>query len=290
MKQKPNYIGIDLGGTKIVLEFFDAKMKTLISIKEKTDSKSQTSVLKQVYRLIDGVINKETQAIGIAVPGPVNIEKGTIAKTPHLPFKKNLPLQSLIQKRYKIPVVIDNDINAFLIAESQRPALKKMKNLVGVMIGTGVGGAIMVNGQIVRGKNGYTGEVGHMVIDQHSELGTFEQKTSGIFISKLAKSLGIKKEMTPYDLDKSTPESKKIKKALVENTGLALANLNLIFNPEAFVLGGSMYHLFLANHKKELEKIIKNRSLDGHCPKLIDGQKKTSVAKGVAIKSKNMLN
>lgn len=287
MKQKTKFIGIDLGGTKIVLEAFDGEMKQVVRTKEKTDSKSQKTVLDQIYRLIDQVIKPSTKAIGIAVPGPVNTIKGIVANTPHLPLKKNLGLRNLLKKRYKIPVWLDNDINTFLFAESKRTRLKKMNTLVGVMIGTGVGGSIMIDGKMLHGKNGYAGEVGHMIIDQSAKWGSLEQKSSGSFISKLAKSLGIKEVVTTYDLDKNTTEAKKVKQSLIENVGIGLANLNLIFNPDAFVLGGSIYHLFLAEHKGELKKIIGQHAMDSKSPPLINGQKKTSAAKGVAMMAKD---
>lgn len=289
MKQKPTFIGLDLGGTKILMEGFDANLKLLIRVRKKTQTQSQTALMDQIYGLINTMASPKMKAIGIAVPGPVHFKKGTVLKTPHLPFQKNLPLKALLEKRYKVPVIVENDINAFLIAEHQRPALKKMKHVVAVMIGTGVGGSVMVNGEILQGKNGYAGELGHMVIDASSKLATFEQKTAGSFIEALAKSMGMGK-MTTYELIKNTPESRKIKQALVQHMGTALANINLIFNPEAIVLGGSMYHLFLADRKDELRKIIAQHSMDGQSPKLTDGQKKTSVAKGVAMLAKKNSN
>jgi len=277
-------IGIDIGGTKILLQTFDAKLNLIEEIRVRTETaKGQKGFLDQLYKLIGGHFHKGIKGIGIAFPGIVDIYKGTLVKAPHLPTKCDLPIRKLIEKRYKVPVVIDNDVNAFLIAEKERPQLKKHQNLIAIMIGTGLGGAIIANGKMIYGKNGYAGEFGHIVIAE-GQLKTLEQNTSGAFTSKIAKILGIKKSVTVSVLDKNTPETTKIKKHMLESLGIGLANLNLIFNPEVIVLGGSIYSLFLSDKKKELSKIISAHSLDKNSPVLLDASKTTSVAKGVAIR------
>ena len=281
MKKETTAIGIDLGGTKVLLEAFDGRMGLLKRHEEKTDGHSQKAVLEQLHRLIRKAFGPKTKVLGIAVPGIVNRE-GKVIRTPHLPLR-NLELRKIMEKHYRIPVVVENDISAFLMAEAQRPALKKMKNLVGLMVGTGVGGAIIADGKLLYGQHGYAGEVGHIVIDASSPLAALEQKAGGASIPQLARTLGIKRKMTAYDLDSEGPEARKIKSSLIQSVGMALANLNLIFDPEAFVLGGSIYHLFLSSRKAELRKIVAGRALDGRCPQLIDRQKKPSVARGVAM-------
>ena len=98
-----------------------------------------------------------------------------------------------------------------------------------------------------------------MVINKTGRLKTLEENTSGHYLKK----------------------HPKLKKELVENLGIGLANLNLIFNPEAIVLGGSVYYHYLSDKKKQLERIIARHSLARQAPKLIDANSRTSVAKGV---------
>jgi len=277
-------IGIDVGGTKTLLQVFDQKLNLIEETKVRTEvKKGRRGFVNQLYELIDWFFGKDIKGIGIAVPGIVDMNKGTLVEAPHLPTGKNLSLRKLIKDRYKVPVIIDNDINGFLTAEKETAKLKKYKNIIALMLGTGLGGAIMANGQMVYGKNGYAGEVGHIITNSGGQLKTLEQNTSGHYVPKIAKMLGIKKKFTAPDLDDNTPEAKKIKQYLIDQFGTGLANLNLIFNPDVFVLGGSIYRIHLSDKKKLLEKIIVRHSLDKSSPKLIDASRKTSVAKGMAM-------
>ena len=126
---KIKYIGIDVGGSKILLQAFNDKLKVLDEKIIKTDIRhGKTGFLKQLYSLIDEFFSKSVKGIGIAVPGIVDQKKGILVHAPHLPTGKDLKLKSLLKKRYKVSTHLDNDINGFLAEESQKPTLKKSKN------------------------------------------------------------------------------------------------------------------------------------------------------------------
>lgn len=259
MKQTIKYIGIDVGGTKILIQAFDAKLNVVAEKKVKTEVlHGRKGFLEQLYDLIDEFFSKSVKGIGIAMPGIVDQKTGVLVHAPHIPSGKDLKLRSLIKNRYKVPVHADNDINAFLAEESHKPKFKKFKNLLAVMVGTGFGGAAIVDGKMMYGANGYAGEFGHIVISKSDKLATLEQGTSGHYREKYPK----------------------IKKDLIKNLGIGLANLNLIFNPDAIVLGGSVYINHASNKKRELSKIIAKHSLAKQAPKLYDASSKTSVTKG----------
>lgn len=251
-----------MGGSKILLETFDAKFNVLQKKRLETDVRhGKSGFLKELYGLIDEFFVSTIKGIGIAVPGIVNQQTGALIFAPNIPAGKNLNLKSLLSKRYKVPVHIENDINAFLMAEHQAARLKKYDNVLAMMFGTGVGGAVMMGGKLLRGKSGYAGEFGHMVIGKEGQLKTLEQNTGGRQLAK----------------------HPKLVKELVQNVGLGLANLNLAFNPEVIVLGGSVYFGYLSKKKKMLERIIAKHSLAKKSPKLIDASSKTSVAKGAVL-------
>jgi len=259
-KNKSEYIGIDVGGSKILLETFSKTLKLQESARVKTQTKKgKQGFTDQLYELIDAVFHSGIKGIGVAVPGIVDVHTGTLVQAPHLPTGKNFPLKKLLEKRYKKRVLVDNDINAFLVAEKERKELKKAKNIVAVMVGTGVGGAIIINGKLVHGKDGYAGEVGHMVIDNSSRRKTLEQNAGGLFFPKIGK------------------------KHALESLGIGLANLNLIFNPDVFILGGSVYINEFATKKVRLKKIISAHSLNKKAPRILDALSKTSVAKGIVM-------
>jgi glucokinase len=275
MKKQSEIIGIDVGGTKILLQSFDKKMNVVEEIKVPTQTnKGQKGFTDQLIGLIEQYFTRSIKAIGIAVPGIVNRKKGSLVKAPHLPTNEDYPLKKLLEARFKRPVYVDNDINAFLWAEKERPGLKRYKNIVAVMVGTGLGGAIMNEGQLIYGASGYAGEVGHMIIKQDGLLKSLEQNTSGYHIPKIAQLLKMKGK------DANDP---KVKRYILEQLGIGLSNLHLIFNPEVFVLGGSIYRYYLAKDKKKLERMIASRSLDKKAPKIMDAGKKTSVALGAAM-------
>ena len=268
-------MGIDVGGSKILLQTFDKKMKIVDEVKIMTQTKKgEKGFTDQLIDLVEQYMTRKIKAIGIAVPGIVNRNKGTLVKAPHLPTKKNYPLKKILADRFKKPVYVDNDINAFLWAEKDRPGLKKYKNIVAIMVGTGLGGAILNEGQLVYGSSGYAGEVGHIIIRQDGALKTFEQNTSGLHIPKIAQHLNVRGK------DASDP---KVKIYILEQLGIGLSNLNLIFNPEVIVLGGSIYRYYLAKEQKKLERMIASKSLDKKGPKILLAGKNTSVALGVAM-------
>jgi len=259
-KQKSRYIGVDVGGTKILVESFDEQINLIYSMKVATvTNKGSKGFMEQLEEQIGEAFHAGIEGIAVAVPGIVNRKTGQLIRAPHLPIPKDFPIRDLLHERFHKPIYVDHDINAFLMAESGRRELKKLNNLVAVMVGTGVGGAIMIDGKIFYGKDGYAGEVGHMVINQSAKRKTLEENTGGYDFSKIG-----------------------AKKAL-EYLGIGLANLNLILHPDAFVLGGSVYLKELSKHKKKLEKAVADHSLDKTCPPLIDASKQTSVAKGIVM-------
>ncbi len=291
MKPKSTkYIGVDVGGTKILVQAFDEKLKVLAETKAKTDkTHGKAGFLKQLFGLIDKYSASGAKGIGVAVPGIVDYRKGVLVKAPHLPTGKNLKLKTLLEKRYKTKIHVDHDINAFLKAESQTHALKKYKNVLAVMVGTGLGGAALVDGKLFYGESGFAGEFGHMMIDEKGTLKTLEQKTSGHFLPEIAKGLGLpqpsqwKGKFLAERLAKKDKHALILQKSLTENLGIGLSNLNLIFNPQAIVLGGSVYGRFLSNQKKKLQKIIARHSLSGTAPILTDASEKNYVAKGAVM-------
>lgn len=259
IKNKTKYIGIDIGGTKTLIQTFDRSLRPIESKAVKTQThKGLKGFWEQLTGLIDEFYSRGVKGIGVVVPGIVNQKNGSLIQAPHLPTGKDLKLKSLLEKRYGTSVHVDNDINGFLAAEYEKSSLNKHQNVLAIMLGTGLGGAAIVNGEMLYGKDGFAGEFGHMMINRH---GSFEQSTSGHYLKK----------------------SPKLKKDLVANFGLGLSNLNLIFNPSVIVLGGSIYHHHLSGKKKQLERIIKKHSLANQSPKLIDAGSRTSAAKGAVL-------
>ncbi len=266
----------------MLLQTFDKNLKQIDEKRAPTQvKKGQKIFLEELENLIAEFFHNGIKGIGVALPGIVDKRRGILIKAPHLPVK-NLHIKKCLEARFKKPVIADNDVNAFLYAQIHRPALKPYDNIVAVMIGTGVGGAIVSNGKLVYGKNGFAGEVGHMITNLNGPFKTLEQNVSGHFIPRIARELGIKSKFTAYDLSGSSAKAKKMKKEIIKQLGIGLANLNLILNPNAIVLGGSIYKRHLRDAKRELSAIIEKYSLDGKSPLIFDANPKNSAAEGMA--------
>jgi glucokinase len=164
-------VGIDLGGTKILAAVVDGEGRILGQAKRKT--KAETGVESVVTRIVEtldeAVINakltrKEIQAIGIGAPGPVDTRTGVIATAPNLPGWSNVPLGELMQTQAGIPAAIDNDVNVGALGEFTYGAGRGTSDMVSLFVGTGIGGGIILNGQLRTGARGAAGEIGHMIV------------------------------------------------------------------------------------------------------------------------------
>lgn len=168
MTSKPLTLGIDLGGTGIKLGLVDLQGKLWRTIKFSTPPKPDpqevaTLIIDQAQGLIQRVGKKVIRGIGIGAAGDVEPEKGIIRMSPNLNWH-NVPLKALLNRHLKYPIVIDNDANVAAWAAYVVEAKRRVKNLLCVTLGTGVGGGIVINGELYRGTTGSAGEIGHMTL------------------------------------------------------------------------------------------------------------------------------
>jgi glucokinase len=164
------YAGIDLGGTKIYSVILDESGKILAREKVKTGSTdNQNDVIQRIsdcYRKAlktSGIADDQIKAIGMAVPSPVNVDRGILIHAPNLGWK-NIPLASIMHRETGKPFFIDNDVNLGVYGEYSFNKNIKGENIYGMFVGTGIGGGYIRNGQIIRGKNHTAGEIGHMIV------------------------------------------------------------------------------------------------------------------------------
>ncbi len=160
------YIGIDIGGTNIKGVLLDGK-KVIDKTKTPTRSKSSRKIIvAQIFncinRLVDG--RKGIKGIGIGVAGPVDFKNQRILNPPNVTGLRNLYLGKMVQNKFNIKTIIDNDVHCLVLAEAILGAGKGKKTIIGLGLGTGVGGGIVFNGKIFHGTNGTAAEIGHMII------------------------------------------------------------------------------------------------------------------------------
>ena len=204
-------IGIDIGASKTTGLIFGGK-KPAHSLTIKTP-KNLNDFKRDLFQLIGFLLSRGRVAgIGAGMAGLVDAKKGVVFNSPNLNFVKNLRLAKIIQSEFHLPVKIDNDASCFTRAEFRLGQAKKYKNIVGLTLGTGIGGGLVINGQMYRGTGNMGGEVGKMVLDNGRSWEFLFQKA---------------RKTKNYPL-------------IGELTGKALANLVNLLDPDRIVLGGSL--------------------------------------------------
>jgi glucokinase len=162
------FVGVDLGGSKIYAGLMEATGKFRATIKELTAT-SQEGLTEQlpgvVERLLDkGSVGKEeVAAIGVGSPGPLDPDTGMVFDTPNLAIR-NFPLVEIMENSLRIPTYMDNDVNVCTLGEALFGAGAGKSSVVGVFVGTGIGGGIVLDGKVFHGASKNAGEIGHMVI------------------------------------------------------------------------------------------------------------------------------
>ena len=260
-------VGVDLGGTTIKMAFINPYGEIMTKW-EIITNKSQitTDIAKAIDAKLDEMKQPKSKVVGIGMgaPGPVNMETGLIYEAVNLGWE-NFPLKDLLEVETGLPVVVDNDANIAVIGEMWKGAGEGSKDLICVTLGTGVGGGIIVNGEIVHGVNGAGGEIGHITSVPEGGIqcncgktGCLETIASATGIVRLAVELlqtSSKESVLRQEFEQSgSVTSKDVFDAVKQNDelalevlktisfhlGLALANLANGLNPEKIVLGGGV--------------------------------------------------
>ena len=267
---RTHVIGVDLGGTKILAGVFDLKLQSLGSTKFSTKpQRGPEAVIERIARCVIDAIDecdlslKQVRAVGIGAPGAVDAEHGEVIFAPNLGWK-DVALVNELEKRLDVPVFLENDCKACMLGVYEVELKAKPRHALGIFIGTGIGGGIIINGELYGGVNHTAGEVGHMVIDVNGpKCGCGNKGCFEVFASRLALFRAIQAaikdgqksiltDMLGDDLkdlrsghirkaiNRGDKVVEKIVEAAAEYTGLAVGNLINLLNPEVVVLGGGV--------------------------------------------------
>ncbi len=236
------YIGLDIGGTKITGILINDKYKIIRKEKILTErGKKEKKTLKIIFSLIEDLKQDyRISGVGISIAG--HLKDGILVNCPNIPNLNNIDIMKDLKKNIKERFVIENDANCFAIAEN---IYWKKKNMVGVIIGTGIGTGIIIDGKLYRGKSGST-EFGHTIIDPSGmkcrcgKKGDFESWCSGENILKRYKAKGGKLNTTEGVFKSNHKIAKKVMNDTYKYLGIGLANIVTALNPELIVLGGGV--------------------------------------------------
>ena len=236
-----NILAIDIGGTMIKYGLVSSDGKILSTNKIKTEaSKGLNNILNKIDNIFKGY--KENNPVGIAVSGTGQIN-GMIGKViggnPIIPNWIGTNLVKILEEKYNLPAVLENDVNCVALGEKWIGAGKDLSNFICLTIGTGIGGGIILNNQLFRGENFVAGEFGHTLIKK----GEFEQFASTTALIRLVKEKTGKilngKEI--FDLEKKEiVEYQEVISEWIENLTDGLSSIVYCFNPANIILGGGV--------------------------------------------------
>ncbi len=249
-------IGIDLGGTNLKIALMDSRYRIqardVLSTKDFTAKEELISAITGLITSIlaeAGLRRGQVLGLGLGVPGPVDAHKGLVHFFPNIPGWREVNLKGILQRKLKFPVFLDNDAKLMALAEHRLGAARGAKNAVCLTLGTGVGGGIIIEGSLYRGRDNASGEIGHMPINESGPRcnckgsACLEAYIGNAKILKEAKkSFG--RDVTLEEL--STLAKNKNKKAVViwmkvaGRLAQALAGIANLLNPECVVIGGGI--------------------------------------------------
>jgi len=171
-----NILGIDIGGTKMYCGKYNASTWELLEkVHIGTDCHhTQDDLLQEIFAILHSCKDKETIGIGISFAGMIDKKLGVIKRAPNLPVLDGINLRELVQNSCKIPTYIGNDASLFTYAEAQLGSAKGKSPVLGLTFGTGVGGGMVINGEIYEGYQGYSIEPGHIQVYNENIYEEFE--------------------------------------------------------------------------------------------------------------------
>lgn len=284
-------IGFDLGGTKMLAAVLDAEHRIIGRAKNKTERGEAEEVFRRILTTIDealddaGVTRADIEAVGIAVPGLIDRQAGVVVRLTNIGMQ-NFPIADRLSAELDAPVSLDNDVNAGLWGEHAMGAAQGFDHVIGIFPGTGIGGGLILDGHLYRGKSGGAGEIGHITVQSdgrrcgcgnHGCLETVASKTAiarDLAVLALNGSSPVLAEAGATDITRV--KSGLIKRALEAGDpgvaevvdqaarflGIGMAAMVNTFDPQVIVLGGGLVEKLGSYFTDRAEAMMRERAMD----------------------------
>jgi glucokinase len=264
-------VGVDIGGTKVIAAVFDAGGAMLSRIHCLTlGSQGPDRVINRLCSTITqaiekaGLKRKQVGCIGIAAAGAIDINRGLVGDSPNIPHWHNIPLRDRLEESLGGLIYVLNDANAAALAEYRLGAGRGLNNMIYITVSTGIGGGMIIDGELYQGTDGSAAEIGHMIIKMGGPLckcgkrGCFEAMASGTAIARLAKSWlrrgersimsgmvqGKVNDVTAQTVSAAARKGDALALAVIEKSadylGIGVANLVNLMNPQMIIIGGGV--------------------------------------------------
>lgn len=292
MKPQSTILGVDLGGTKTAIALYDANSWEQIAVRVIPTNASEgfPVVIERVLKEMEELLQPDTMAVGFGIAGYLDYEHGSIRRLPNIPGGENFEVRRWLSEKLKIPVVLENDAGCFAYAEALRGAGIGHKIVLGVTLGTGVGGGIVINGEIFHGAHGHAGEVGHMLL----RPGTPPYKTDDVrgdieqFLSGTAMGKRCEAASSPTDYLQGQACSF-MHPEIIKELAWFVCNVLHVIDPSIIVFGGSTGRA-LGPYLPKIETELKKWVLPGILlPKLVVSHLSDAAVLGAAMLAKKVL-
>ncbi|NPV80334.1 MAG: ROK family transcriptional regulator [Firmicutes bacterium] len=280
-------IGVDVGGkyTRVALSNIGGEMLSKVEIPtfayqgvEKVFTRVETSIEHVIGE--SGIDPSRLLAIGVGVPGIVNANRGYTFRSPFIADNEDHSLKSVLEEKFEVPVILENDVNMAVIGEKWKGAARGYRNIVFANLGVGFSCGIIINGELYRGANGAAGETGFMVIredflrDTFKEKGSLESRIAGegivtAMVHRLEQNNIAPDMVLPPERDAETVftlalNNNDIAQEIINETityfAMSLINIISVLNPEIVVIGGALGFAI----SSFLEKIV--AIIEAHVP------------------------
>lgn len=246
-------IGVDLGGTNVRAGL--VKDGKIIALKQRPISShaAQAVVIEEVCETIAEVLQPKVRGIGICVPSLV--KNGVVYSVANIPSWKQVPLKKILEKRFRRPVYVNNDAKCFALGELHFGFGRGRKNLVGLIIGTGLGCGVIINGALYTGSNGGAGEIGHAPYQAEE----FEYYCSGRYFQR---EFGLDAAEVQHRARKGDAKAIKMLASFGDHFADVIMAVLYAYDPEMIVLGGGVSHAYPFFEKRMREKLAQFRFQD----------------------------
>ncbi|HYE30867.1 MAG TPA: ROK family protein [Methylomirabilota bacterium] len=284
-------IGVDLGGTKILAGIFTPSLKCLAKSKLTTKAeRGVKDVIARVARCARDAADeadlsfKDVRAVAIGAPGVIDEEAGRVVYAPNLRWE-NVPLQKELEAELGVPVFIGNDCQIATRGVYVAEMKSKPRNMVAIFVGTGIGGGLVIDGQLFQGAGSTAGEIGHMVLQPEGpkcscgNKGCFEALASRRAIFQrihvavkegketlLTQTVGKDlRDLRSGDLRRAIRKGDKLVQQIVseaaEHIGIVAANVFHLLNPEVIMLGGGVIEALAEEMMDDIARVAKDHAL-----------------------------
>jgi glucokinase len=288
------WVGVDLGGTKMLVTLLDRSFRPCGRKRKKTKAQSGmdaglTRMVDTIRALLDeaDVASEQLRGIGVGCPGPLDLDAGIVFEMPNLGWK-NTPVRKHLEDVLGCSAVVMNDVDAGVYGEYRFGAARRMRSVIGVFPGTGIGGGCVYEGSVLRGKNGSCMEIGHIPVDPHGALcgcgqrGCLEAIASRLAISAAAATAAYRGEapnlLAAAGTDLSNIRSgvlaasveagdkvvERILRDAARLIGWTCAGVVNLLAPDCLVLGGGLVEALPDLFRQEVDQSVRARVMPAY--------------------------